>query len=1185
MQLQVETQIYKKDAIKDGVTRAGHKADYYISYISPETGIQVHNQYINDGTIQLDENGLPPYGDYVQINGDDISMWRSHKKKMSLDNTTLSFYGYNGNTQHTLATYGNSGIVLYQPGVNGTTGDPVITINSQGAYIAGSVQIGGKPQSEYLNDNIHVGGRNLILDTATQRVSSASAQDSGGIGSAYVSPSPVLSEYGLSVMNNIDDYWTYSFDYSVTGNSATDAFIYVQAKGTQASNPTYGCNVYDVPTGHFTHTFKLNTTQAPNSIKNCGIRLRRATDGAVLTVSNIKLEKGTKATDWTPAPEDIDVHQYIRISDGKLKVYQGETELASYGDTTTIGKTIGPKFTIDSNSLTAYDSSGNQYFTVNANNMSFGVSGSTNTVASTTNVTDAMQSVVTTVTQDISNKINAAKGNYTILWNYSNFSTLNNGEAYICKLDALTNTISDSNGIVMWNGTNRTITKQMVNPNTVVPYNIPIYIVCRLEEASLPSANATTGNNYMVWYNSGWKYAICPTPTAVEEEEWSWDNTADIIIGKFVEPGNEAALTEYEIYNPPLTSKQLTTNINTTTQAIANALEAATTATNYLDFDSVGSNGLRISQAKDYNKPYVQIINAGIKTIYDSTHYSLLDANGLKIYGGYNQPAASFGTSIVFYQPNSNTAAAIIDGNGISIQNGSINLGNFQVTTTGALTATSGTIGGFSFSGTQLNAYGTASGAGTSSNGLYRALIQSAPGTSGGGIAFGVGTRASTSDSWTWKISMKYNGKLTAQDADITGAIEATRFEAKDGDITRATVTSNGLQVYNSDGTQVIGQFNDNITLGITGTNNIYNTVITNSGLTINNNTIPIASFGKNINNQVEARIGVNNASNSNIYITEDAITMYNKGIATYELKNSNDRKIKVKITLGYSFHPLDNSYTLIIDLGREVSSWVNAGGVRGIVLTYELWGNDTASYSQSYNGPTVTDTSRKYAFESNLNLDNSTMTITIGPGNTLDGQETLYFTSVEFNFIATDPVVYNTIGAYADSTLSGPFRLGIGTTSDPSNAMLVDFSGNTKIRGDLFIKCNDDSTGGMPLGTVREYTQSSQSSELQDLFIDAFQVGSAVTLVIEFRKTTATASGANFFTEILEEIPAPADQAMRISGFGYTSTNIVGYWLAFTDGFWQLTARNLSSGTVGANFGLTASLTYVTDGTLCWDV
>jgi len=160
-------------------------------------------------------------------------------------------------------------------------------------------------------------------------------------------------------------------------------------------------------------------------------------------------------------------------------------------------------------------------------------------------------------------------GGFTILWNYSKFSAVDPGEAYVCAFDPATGSKSDANGWVKFAGTRRTITKQMMNPNTILPYNIPIYIVCRLS-----SATATTGTNYMVWYNSGWKYSAA-SPSAVGGA-WTWTDGTDIILGKFVEPGSELDLTECEIYNPPLTAKHVSSD--TVTARSANAL--ATTANN-----------------------------------------------------------------------------------------------------------------------------------------------------------------------------------------------------------------------------------------------------------------------------------------------------------------------------------------------------------------------------------------------------------------------------------------------------------------------------------------------------------------------------------------------------------------------------------------------------------------------------
>lgn len=145
-----------------------------------------------------------------------------------------------------------------------------------------------------------IGARNLLLDSRDVRTSQVSAN-----GSAYILPSLTLSDYGNSILNT-DDYYTYSFDYEVTGNTAENAFIYVQIKGSSVPSNSKGYYgyVYNTPSGKYVCTFKINDTQISATGLACGIWLRLATDGATFTVKNAKLEKGNRATDWTPAPED-----------------------------------------------------------------------------------------------------------------------------------------------------------------------------------------------------------------------------------------------------------------------------------------------------------------------------------------------------------------------------------------------------------------------------------------------------------------------------------------------------------------------------------------------------------------------------------------------------------------------------------------------------------------------------------------------------------------------------------------------------------------------------------------------------------------------------------------------------------------------------------------------------------------
>lgn len=168
-----------------------------------------------------------------------------------------------------------------------------------------------------------------------------------------------------------------------------------------------------------------------------------------------------------------------------------------------------------------------------------------------------------------------------IKWNYENFTTSNNGEAYLCRYQRYvqgsdgsytlnTSPWSDAASEVMFNGVMRTVPKVMLNPNAVLPYNTTIYVVLRLT-----SASATTGTIYMVWYSAGWKYSVA-SPSAVGGD-WTWVDDRDVVIASFVEPGSEQAFVSCAKYTPSLTSQQLTSG-NSAYLNAANAQSTANTA-------------------------------------------------------------------------------------------------------------------------------------------------------------------------------------------------------------------------------------------------------------------------------------------------------------------------------------------------------------------------------------------------------------------------------------------------------------------------------------------------------------------------------------------------------------------------------------------------------------------------------
>lgn len=149
--------------------------------------------------------------------------------------------------------------------------------------------------------------------------------------------------------------------------------------------------------------------------------------------------------------------------------------------------------------------------------------------------------------------------------NYSAFSTTTAGDMY---LHGYTNgEPADVNGFVYWKDVKRTVNKGLINPNSIVPYNRYIYIVLRLTNAT-----STTGAKYMVWYNSGWKYAITPTPSTVGGT-WTWDEARDVVLGQFIEPGSESDVVEAYLYNPPRSASQVITTTASPYQYSQGAVE------------------------------------------------------------------------------------------------------------------------------------------------------------------------------------------------------------------------------------------------------------------------------------------------------------------------------------------------------------------------------------------------------------------------------------------------------------------------------------------------------------------------------------------------------------------------------------------------------------------------------------
>ena len=155
-----------------------------------------------------------------------------------------------------------------------------------------------------------IGGRNLLLDTGRSFTGIGTNTTNGDFneqgGKYYLAGgkkvSDLYNQYGPS------GYLTLSFDWVASGDTISGQF-----NSEWNSKPWTGLgDSYDGAikpsntnkSGHYEATVPLNT----GGYSTGGaifIRFRQDNLQGNITISNIKLEAGNVATDWTPAPEDI----------------------------------------------------------------------------------------------------------------------------------------------------------------------------------------------------------------------------------------------------------------------------------------------------------------------------------------------------------------------------------------------------------------------------------------------------------------------------------------------------------------------------------------------------------------------------------------------------------------------------------------------------------------------------------------------------------------------------------------------------------------------------------------------------------------------------------------------------------------------------------------------------------------
>lgn len=317
--------------------------------------------------------------------------------------------------------------------------------------------------------------------------------------------------------------------------------------------------------------------------------------------------------------------------------------------------------------------------------------------------------------------------------------------------------------------------------------------------------------------------------------------------------------------------------------------------------------------------------------------------------------------------------------------------------------------------------------------------------------------------------------------------------------------------------------------------------VFSADGLVVNRNGAQVAEFGQDIE------------------LTDGTRTVY-------EVKSTSG-VVSVSrlynVSIGDS---VDEGVDEVIQLGRTINT------LTSIVVTYSSGSTD---YTQTFTSLPVAYGDSYIDIEIGQETTSSLLINVYGGGNTT------MLKSIEINFSTLQQTIESTIGAYADKTASGSFRVGNGTATDTlSNAMLVDWAGNAYLNGGLNVNCNADSSGGVSLTSpIKKYSVYSYDGSNYNLNINLFQIGYVVMLAIDFDKSTSTSAGALIFNRSLTGAHIPVPITGCVTGYAPWSTSPIGVTLNdFGEGY-AIRIRNCGTSAVTISSNAHATLIYLTDG------
>lgn len=165
-------------------------------------------------------------------------------------------------------------------------------------------------------DNLQIGGRNLWINSSSiDKESNAYTVSSNGVDNytSIINGKVIYSDYKFSgdetitVQAKSNTAWSNSHGGSSSNKNKVGFWIYFCDSLENAKHANYRHALFipgDNASTNFMHTFKHNHPEVPY----LAFRFNTYSDGTetfTFKLWGLKLELGNKATDWTPAPEDV----------------------------------------------------------------------------------------------------------------------------------------------------------------------------------------------------------------------------------------------------------------------------------------------------------------------------------------------------------------------------------------------------------------------------------------------------------------------------------------------------------------------------------------------------------------------------------------------------------------------------------------------------------------------------------------------------------------------------------------------------------------------------------------------------------------------------------------------------------------------------------------------------------------